>query len=332
MGRDSNSGRDIHPAAIIAGLAALLVAFGMGAYTVGLNQPQEERYQAYRQPAEQPRQADPPGAAGPGPDALQYRTPCSQPEGRDESDLCAQWRAAKAAENSAFWTKWGFWIGVVGSSLLLWQIILTRQAVEDTSEATEAMREANRIQQTAIRPWIDLLPDTAEISHREVWWRDGKPVGSTIGAGDPSINATIKIKNVGKTPAYDIFWQSGRLRGQWQLVGEPDIHAPNDERFYGQVATQGGTRISALMPDESVTMRFVMSLDDASMSEDRPRAAPRYALFVTYRGDGINGQGQTGKVFMFRRADKERLDPAPGDNLDGIKVVLSTVDTARHLK
>jgi hypothetical protein len=139
-------------------LAALLfTAFGFG-WLSGhvLNNPSEERYQSYRYAADQPLQINPaaPGRASAQP--FEYRSPCDNPKGHDESDLCAQWKAANAAQDGAFWTKWGFWVGVVGSALLLWQISLTREAVEDTSEATLAMKRQNEIAELDQRAWVRL--------------------------------------------------------------------------------------------------------------------------------------------------------------------------------
>lgn len=119
---------------------------------------QKERYQSYRAAQSDPSQIDTAAAGQTNPQPLEYRTPCEQPERESESDLCAQWRSAYAAENSAFWTEWGFWISCMGSAILLWQIGLTIEAVKDTGEATKAMREANRIAAQALdagcRPWL----------------------------------------------------------------------------------------------------------------------------------------------------------------------------------
>lgn len=91
------------------------------------------------------------------------RTPCHNPKSETESDLCAQWRAAKAAEKSAEWTLYGVIASAIGISLLLWQIMLTREALKDTGDATIAMREANEIAQrqqiaaiiiTNVKVWI----------------------------------------------------------------------------------------------------------------------------------------------------------------------------------
>jgi hypothetical protein len=145
---------------IIAALGFVaLYGFGLGYYHAALNYPQEQRYQPYRAAADKIADIDSalprPANAKP----FQYRTPCNEPKGKDESDLCAQWRAANAGEDSAFWAQWGFWIAAVGSGLLLWQIILTRQALEDTGDATQAMIDQNEKTDQAQRAWIMPSPD-----------------------------------------------------------------------------------------------------------------------------------------------------------------------------
>lgn len=128
--------------AALAGLAALFWAFMLGVGVTALD-PQEQRYQSHRYAADQPAEIESAATGQTGSQALQHRTPCEQPKGHDESELCAQWKAANAAEDSAFWAKCGFWIGVVGSGFLLGQIILTRRAVEDTATATKAVQDQN---------------------------------------------------------------------------------------------------------------------------------------------------------------------------------------------
>lgn len=125
-------------------IAAILLSFSLGAYWVSLGQPQQpNRYPSYQSSdgIEQGALA----TAANIPIGVMERTPCHNPKSETESDLCAQWRAAKAAEKSADWTLYGVIASALGISLLLWQIMLTREAVEDTGRATMAMREANEI-------------------------------------------------------------------------------------------------------------------------------------------------------------------------------------------
>lgn len=172
-----------------AALASLLIVFGIGLFIGTLNYPDEQRHQEYRYTDKDI--TDTKIAARPDlPKPKEYKSPCDKPYGKDESDLCAQWRAAKAAENSAFWAKWGVWIAVIGSSLLMWQIMLTREAVKDTGDATKAMREANEIARDGHRAWVKIEihgPRTMVIGHPK----------STLYIG-------VELVNFGQSPATNI--------------------------------------------------------------------------------------------------------------------------------
>ncbi|MFC0304423.1 hypothetical protein [Rhizorhabdus histidinilytica] len=97
--------------------------------------PQEQRYPEYRYSASDPQQ---PATIK----AIKYGEPCHEPYGHDESDLCAQWRAAKATENSAFWAKWSFWVSIGGLVGLLATLHYTRKAVLAAEEATRGAEDA----------------------------------------------------------------------------------------------------------------------------------------------------------------------------------------------
>ena len=45
----------------------------------------------------------------------EYNPPCARGEDNRGSDLCAQWKAADAADRSASWTERTFWLGLVGT-------------------------------------------------------------------------------------------------------------------------------------------------------------------------------------------------------------------------
>jgi hypothetical protein len=168
---------------IAALAAALLIAFGLGAFWTGLPYPQE-RYQSY-----QDGKADKNGSLSAVTNVsttIVKRTPCNKPQSETESDLCAQWRAAQAAEKSADWTVYGFWATLAGMALLTWQIMLTREAVKDTGDATIAMQEANRIAreigENQVRAYV----------HIE---------SATIRLGGSLIEVEVKFKNIGQSPA-----------------------------------------------------------------------------------------------------------------------------------
>lgn len=106
---------------------------------------------------------------------------------RNESDL-------KAQSHMADWTFWALVIascslGVtgIGTTLLLWQIMLTREAVVDTGKATKAMERQNDMMAEADRPW--LLPDRVDIGRIE----------------QGGIYFRIRLKNFGVRPAAKVF-------------------------------------------------------------------------------------------------------------------------------
>lgn len=172
---------------IAALAAALLLAFGLGSYWTGLPYPQE-RYQAY-----QDSKSDEGGALATVTNvtaSVVKRTPCQNPESETESDLCAQWRAAIAGEKSAYWTFWGFWATLAGMALLTWQIMLTREAVEDTGKATKAMERQNEIALRSIgtsRAWI--TPTGINYHFLDNCTVDGVFIGNTIAANANWINS-----------------------------------------------------------------------------------------------------------------------------------------------
>lgn len=170
--------------------AALLMAFGLGAYWAGLPYPQQ-RYQSYQDSkANEGRPLSTvPDITAP----VMERTPCNEPQSEGESDLCAQWRAAKAAEKSAVWTVYGFWATLAGMALLAWQIMLTREAVKDTGDATLAMQRSNEIAEQALQ----INRDIGSIQTRAYLSIDRLAMLDLEDGG----NIQLTIKNTGNSPA-----------------------------------------------------------------------------------------------------------------------------------
>lgn len=172
----------------LAGLAALFTAFALGAYVTALDNP-EQGYPRYSDAREKGQEANAAGSVNLA-NPVQYRTPCANPQRESESDLCAQWRAANAAEQSALWTKLGFWAGLFGLFGLYWQVILTRRAVEDTGDATKAMQDANDIARET-----GIAQSRAYLHIEDVWIQ-------VKDANDPL--AILKVRNSGQSPAKNV--------------------------------------------------------------------------------------------------------------------------------
>lgn len=175
----------------VGGITLLITAF-TGAYFGSLYAPDRKDYQAesgkggaandYSGPSES--LPDIAGLPGPVERAIANPQPTT---GKDNEirDLAAQ-------EASALWAFWivlfsalSVLVTTVGTILLYKQIVLTRQAVEDTDEATQAMREANEIAR-----------DTAK-----------RQLRAYVGVED----ATVSNFRVGESPLFKVFaWNRGQ--------------------------------------------------------------------------------------------------------------------------
>lgn len=108
---------------------------------------------------------------------------------RNEADLNAQ----RDMADWAFWllivSSLSLGVTAVGTAFLAWQVQLTREAVTDTGEATEAMKRQNTISEQSLRPWIvlSLEYDFAIVGENEI-----------------TFYCDLKVKNIGKSPAYHV--------------------------------------------------------------------------------------------------------------------------------
>ncbi len=142
---------------IASGGIAVLSALGVGAYFGSLYGPDRKQYQtvAGSKPGQNdyqgPSQSLPDIAGLPGPVERAIANPrANTGHDHEKRDLAAQ-------EASALWAFWmvlasflSILITTVGTILLYQQIMLTREAVQDTGDATKAMHEANRISNEAL--------------------------------------------------------------------------------------------------------------------------------------------------------------------------------------
>lgn len=273
--------------AACVGLAS--VTFALGIIVTSLDT-QEERYQPYRYASDKPLEVEATGPAQANAQAFEDRTPCKKPKGQGESDLCAQWRAANAAEDSALWTKWGVWVGVIGSSLLLWQIALTRQAVEDTGEATEAMRKANEIARDAQRPWLDAKIELHGIAKSERGY---------------VLRIELLVENVGGTPAnhlaYDFDgWFYEDLKDERPFSGETRSRVASQIALAVKRVVESGAKPE---PDGLTVFprsTALVHVETEIFAKERDGFAPLAWLVVGLRYFFAGGEGITVKVFNVR--------------------------------
>lgn len=213
---------------ILISLATFM--FGIGHWYASLDNPQDYGYPKYRYASQQPSEVLPPLSTVPYAQPLEYRRPCQNPEGESESQLCADWRAAKAGESSASWAQWGVIVAAIGSALLLWQISLTRIALDETSDATKAMIDQNILAEQAQRAWIIPTP-----SFENILVRDGK------------IHAACQMSyfNAGATVARNVRY----FAGFWPTDPNSDANIEYWRRHWESLDTEDARQFS-LAPGE----------------------------------------------------------------------------------
>jgi len=163
------------------------------------------------------------------------------------SELCAQWKAADAAEASAFWAEWSFWISTLGLGGLLFTLHYTRKAVLAAEEATKesekalaiasrnaaaaakgaanaaraasSAQEANYIAREAmerqLRPFVYIFDQQVAFQHVAAF---------EYIVGD-SAEASFSIQNFGKSPAKNVTFTAHAVIGDHWCDRQAEIVA-----------------------------------------------------------------------------------------------------------
>lgn len=151
-----------------------------------------------------------------------------------EQDLSAQQRAAFSGLVAAVVSALALMATGIGIYYVRETLKATLKAVEDTSEATEAMREANVIAR-----------DSAERQLRAYIFLDeaGSIGPFTFAVGEPP-HGLVNIKNYGQTPAYDVVCQRGCIVGPWPIPDDFEFPADDTGRFSGGTTLAPGVQTS----------------------------------------------------------------------------------------
>lgn len=128
----------------------------------------------------------------------EYYKPCAQEQDNRESDLCAQWKAADAARESADWTRRAFWTALGGTVIAFLTLCaavaaawFAREAALHTERSADAaedtLEEAKVTTRIELRARLSVLP------------RGINPMGDLKeGIGH------VALKNIGKVPAQEV--------------------------------------------------------------------------------------------------------------------------------
>jgi hypothetical protein len=292
---------------------AALVLYG--AIGVALADPpsQADASGVYNQPATNGYGSKPttatrsPDQAKASPDSWDYQRPCEHPESREQSDLCQQWRMAKASEDMVQWSRRQVWatsweIGLLAMTLAFtgWAAWAAGRAATEAAKANVQSRETLITDQ---RPWVCL--EKFEPATNLHW--DDSQCFITLGAF---------MKNVDKSPALNVeVWV--------RLTTETSERALEREQiaFADEIRNSGKELNITIFPSETTRFEAIGSLDTEMMkmqlaSRHIPWASnTAFNIFVLGCIDYYSEIGkrthQTGFIYMIenRLAMDERVDP-----------------------
>lgn len=136
----------------------------------------------------------------------------SEPQTYSEQPDPYQLRDLEAQESMAVWAMWMFVAAVftfaitsIGTFLIWRQVKLTREALEDTGNATKAMFRQIELTEQAQRPWLGISATPRML----------KRTGNRL-----SVEIDIETSNLGKTPALNY---QLRFKFAWLEHGEYDF-------------------------------------------------------------------------------------------------------------
>jgi hypothetical protein len=147
---------------------------------------------------------------------------CQRPDEKRDSDSCAQWKAAEAAADSAWWAARSTWVSGISGLLVLIAL----------GFAFEANRIARRSAHWQLRPYVYLEKCIINPERRRPEERHGVDRAPL----------TFYFKNFGQTPA-----KSVTLKAQWSFGGH--FNEPFDTDFSNAVEVQLGDMPPAFVKD-----------------------------------------------------------------------------------
>lgn len=183
---------------------------------------------------------------------------CEGGESDRTSDLCAQWKAADAAKESADWARRTFWHDVFGSVVGMLTLIVAsaaayyaREAARHTQAgATEAQRSAT----AAVRS-VEVSEDTAKKQLRAYLC-----VEESVFLQEETLkffSVQIIVKNYGQTPAYAVC-----IRAKAKTIGEMKL-----DSFDRSVEIDNSTEPTILGPGGRCAKSIKTILEDEELNE-----------------------------------------------------------------
>lgn len=218
-----------------------------------------------------------------------YTSPGAEPEDAkgnldyyNQKDLRAQESVARATNAIVLVSLFSVALGVLGTGLLVWNLVEARRATSETATASAAAIEANRLQVIGQRPWLDFKIRSFDNLQFP-------------GDGRVAFSPQIKISNVGKTPAIDVRMHLAAY------VGENYRFDAAISYIMDGVEDKSVTTGTNVFPDRSIRISNELLSDHvkATKAGQAPSGHTTHwlTLGVTYR-DGMSKMHGTFKTYL----------------------------------
>jgi hypothetical protein len=184
---------------------------------------------------------------------------CYSAKNHDSADLCAQWRAAIAAEKAADSAKWSNRLSLIGAVLTLFGLAIVLRGLEHSQQANLLTREANINDN---RAWIEPL---VVINDQQplIWWNQSFQVPLRISlrnhGSTPAISASVSYRIVFSDEEAIAFANS--IKNGHKPIGiYSDVVFPGEitEAHNMGISSLKGSPLGPYLPDENARPIIVL--------------------------------------------------------------------------
>lgn len=261
----SSRDRGAYSAAARAGIVVALLISG-SAHS-------EQSSQPVRHGSAQERQSSASPVLAPiAPKPYHPSTPCGHAGSAEQENLCIEWRAAKATEAQSAWAMRTFWVGLIGTGLVLVTLFATLTATNAAQRSAKAAEEA-------VGKTDAVLDHAKSSSEKELRAYLGvKPIAfvqqmNTMDGGTVKAGAYLHVVNYGQTPAYDVLCTASLA-----MAGDADVKRSFERRIRTPVLNK-----TVVNPAEEreIAVPCEKVLTDAELAElTAPKGRRLYAFGV----------------------------------------------------
>jgi hypothetical protein len=228
---------------------------------------------------------------------------CEPGQDNRQSDLCAQWKAADAADKAAWWAGATFWLAiagmVVGAGTLVAAVLAAgyaKQAADHAKssvvEAQNALTLAREVARDEKRPW--LIVDNFR-AH-----------GVKLDRGSIGVTFSYALKNLGESPAFDVMPRYLGFDGVHRNLMEASANDQIAEhRKYVENARYG----DVIAPGQSISFDHLEVSIEARPADGMLGALPEMFISIFYRARGFDDFLHTFEAIRLGPGDASKYGP-----------------------